>query len=311
MQANDRRRLNPPAGNPSPPVFLPAPGPRAQRTRAPNEHRRIFLRTGIVPSAAGSAYFELSPDDSAAQPSLRDGCPSSVKLTVTVHGPRPLPRNAAFTPNLLLTTHVKFAPFATHVRRGYVRDGTERDLGVHLENALRGVIIGERWPKGAVDVVVTVLEGEQDGLDGSDGGNLGWGMMTVLAGAVTASSAALAEAGIDCVDLVSGGVAGLLEKAQGVENDMISDPSPAEQGLKAACVVAYLQSRDEITELWMRGDAGARLEQLVDQAVSSAKLERGVLVEAVKETAEMAINDSETATPGKGKGRAAEVDMLG
>lgn len=292
MQA-DRRRLNAPAGGTAPPTFAPTDASKPpRRQRAADEHRKIFLQTGIVPSAAGSAYYELPPQ--TPQPSdtgLVQPATSSLKIVCTVHGPRPLPRNAAFSPNLLLSTHVKFAPFATRSRRGWVRDGGERDLGVHLETALRGVVIGERWPKSAADVVITVLEGEEDGWHGvgkevEGGRSGGWGSMSVLAGCVTAASAALVDAGIDCVDLVSGGVAALVGSANGGKDEVVVDPTPAEHQVKAACLVAYLESRDEITEMWMKGDAGEELDCLIEQAVRSATLSRGVLVDAVKEAAE-------------------------
>ena len=167
-----------------------------------------------------------------------------------------------------------------------MRDANERDLGVHLETALRGVVIGERWPKSAADVVITVLEGEEDGWYGvgkeaegsGKAGGGGWGSMSVLAGCVTAASAALVDAGIDCVDLVSGGVAAVVEGGA-----VVVDPVPAEHEIKAACLVAYLQSRDEITEMWMKGEAGTELEDMVEQAVKAATLSRSVLVDAVKE----------------------------
>ena len=171
-----------------------------------------------------------------------------------------------------------------------MRDASERDLGVHLETALRGVVIGERWPKSAADVVITVLEGEEDGWHGigkeSEGGRSGgWGSMSVLAGCVTAASAALVDAGIDCVDMVSGGVAALVGGENGAADEVVVDPTPAEHEIKAACLVAYLQSRDEITEMWMKGEAGTELENLIEQAVKSATLSRSVLVDAVKEAA--------------------------
>ena len=166
-----------------------------------------------------------------------------------------------------------------------MRDAAERDLGAHLETALRGVIIGERWPKSGCEVLITVLEGEDDGWfgEGKDSGE-GWGMINVLAGCITAASAAIADAGIDCVDLIAGGVAALVEG----EQEAVLDPCPSEhEALKAACVVGYLQSRDEITELWMRGDAGKSPESLIDKAVEAAMLTRTVLAEAVKEAADV------------------------
>lgn len=315
MQA-DRRRINAPAGGTAPPIFInenivkqPA------RSRQPDEHRKIFLRTGIVPSASGSAYFEIPPQgpSQTANGSLVAAA-SSLKLTCTIHGPRPLPRNAAFSPNLLLTTHIKFAPFATRQRRGYVRDASERDLGAHLETALRGVVIGERWPKSGCEVVITVLEGEEDGEKGG-----GWGMMSVLAGCVTVASAALMDAGIDCVDLVSGGVAAVVrDEKQHLSMGIVLDPSPLEHEIKAACVVGYLQSWDEITEMWMKGDAGGDAEALVDAAVKAATMTRTVLVEAVKEAVELKIGQSAelvngelNKAKGNGKGQGKDVVMTG
>jgi exosome complex component MTR3 len=192
---------------------------------------------------------------------------SALKLSCTVHGPRPLPRSAPYSPTLVLSSTVKFAPFATRHRRGYIRDGTERDLGAHLETALRGAIIGERWPKTGVDVVITILEGEEDrwwGDEAAGGTNAvgGWGMMTVLAGCVTVSSAAMTDAGIDCVDMVCGGTAAIVRnpdaKGKGSSEGellptskgemLVLDPNPAEhREIVACCVVGYLPARDEIT----------------------------------------------------------------
>ena len=314
MQA-DRRRINAPAGGTAAPVYsftgkenitkIPV------RLRKPDEHRKIFLRTGVVPSASGSAYYEVPPQETKVSSDTLIPSSSSLKITCTVHGPRPLPRNAAFSPNVLLTTHVKFAPFATRQRRGFVRDASERDLGAHLENALRGVVIGERWPKSGCEVVITVLEGEEDAWWADRQGaekSGGWGMMSVLAGCITVASAALVDSGIDCVDLVSGGVAALVKDPDREEGEVVLDPAPSEHDVKAACVVGYLQSRDEITEMWMKGDAASETETLVDQAMRAASLARTVLAEAVKEAAELKIGKGvEVANgapkTGKGKGR--------
>ena len=188
---------------------------------------------------------------------------------------------------------------------------------MHLETALRGVVIGDRWPKSGVDVVVTVLEGEPDGWGPIALAAGSWGRMTVLAGCITAASAAMADAGIDCVDLVSGGVAAIVPTAAGKgtgrsvestavdsnqaqESHIVLDPSPSEHAhMTAACVVAYLATRDELTELWITGDLcnslpdtslvsdapGASMSSLLDHAVQAATAARSVLVEAVRESA--------------------------
>lgn len=207
----------------------------------------IDLKTGVTPSASGSAYLEMEPKAGSSG--------SGMKLTCTIHGPRALPRSAPFSPHMVLSTHVKYAPFATRQRRGYLRDASERDLSTHLETALRGALIADRWPKSGVDVVVTIIEGEQARQVALDEGSEEWDMMNVLSGCVTVAAAALADAGIDCVDTVSGGVAALVADRDGGASTIVLDPVPSEhETILAACCVAYLPARDEITNLWLKGN---------------------------------------------------------
>lgn len=257
----------------------------------------------MTPSASGSAYLEYESSSSTSASILETLSSSGLKISCTVHGPRPLPRSAPFTPHIVLGAHVKFAPFATRQRRGYLRDASERDLAVHLEAALRGVIIGDRWPKSGVDIIMTVLEGEEDQWWGdaenktefSNGGQ--WGMMNVLSGCITAASAAIADAGIDCVDMVSGGVAALIRDRSSFEEPtleaptLVLDPVPSEHSeVLAACVVGYLPSRDEITDLWVRGDldiasgAISTYDVLSENAIQAAKGSHHVLSAALKES---------------------------
>lgn len=271
------------------------------------------LKTGLIPSASGSAYIELEPSAalSAARSDPKSLVPpsSALKLICTVHGPKPLPRSATFSPNIVLTTHVKYAPFAARKRKGHVRDASERDLGVHLETALRGVIIAERWPKSALDITITILEAEDDRWwgDAPDSHDASWGMMNVLAGCVTTASAAISDARIDCLDLVAGGVAALVTddsaKEQESRPQLMLDTDPSEhKSIVSACVVGYMPARDEITELWLKGDSSkASLgpgdkrvghEALIDGAVDAARGAHTVLGDAVKESAERFIGQA-------------------
>ncbi|KAG2416732.1 hypothetical protein HFD88_007948 [Aspergillus terreus] len=303
----DRRRINGPPSGTRPPVFasslnaVPGAATRPQRQRQPNELRKIFLKTGLIPSASGSAYleFEPSPSLAAARSNPKSLIPpsSALKLACTVHGPKPLPRSATFSPNLVLTTHVKYAPFAARQRKGHIRDASERDLGVHLETALRGVIVAERWPKSGLDITITILEAEDDRwwADAPDSHDAAWGMMNVLAGCITAASAAIADARIDCLDLVAGGVAAVVSDApEGPDATpkLVLDTDPAEHwSILSACVVAYMPSRDEITEIWLKGDSskavlgadGPRVgyDALIDGAVDAARGAHTVLAEAI------------------------------
>lgn len=215
---------------------------------------------------------------------------------------------------------MKYAPFAHRRRKGHIRDASERDLGVHLETAIRGAIIAERWPKSALDVTITVLEAEDDRWwgDASGSSDASWGMMNVLAGCITAAAAAIADARIDCLDLVAGGVAALVadeEESDGKDKTtrqgsrpsprLLLDPDPSEhKNIVAACVVGYLPGRDEITEIWLKGDtsevastAGEDQEVsghdlLIDGAIDAARAARSVLAAAVRESGERFVAQS-------------------
>jgi len=151
------------------------------------------------------------------------------------------------------------------------------------------VIIGERWPKSGVEVVVTVLEGDEDAWWGDEGGSAGsgWGLLNVLAGCITVASAAIADAGIDCVDVVSGGVAAVVQDGKDGGVVKVLDPCPVEhRDVVAACAVGYLAGRDEITEIWMKGDVGVSPDELIEgatlAAVGSLTVLKEVLLEAVE-----------------------------
>jgi exosome complex component MTR3 len=253
-----------------------------------------------VAAASGSAYLELEAPTTAAERAFIPPT-SSLKLTCSVHGPKPVARTASFSPNLQLTAHVKFAPFAARQRRGYIREAAERDLSVHVETALKGAIIPDRWAKSAIEIIITVLEGEEDSWSGNGQNNQGVfegvGMMNILAGCLTVASAALADARIDCLDLLAGGVAAVVPGANQTRTKLL-DPCPAEHDeLTSICVVGYLPARDEITELWVKGDfpaevdaPGLGLDGLVEAAINAAKGVHGVLREVVKESAEQWIS---------------------
>ncbi|OTB08665.1 hypothetical protein M426DRAFT_18753 [Hypoxylon sp. CI-4A] len=279
----DRRRINGPVGPTAPPVYDRPQGKRVAERSADNLVRKIFLKTGVTPSASGSAYLEVEDPDSTRPAG------TSLKLTCTVHGPRALPRSAPFSPHIILSTHVKYAPFATRQRRGYLRDSTERDLGVHLETALRGAIIADRWPKSGVDIIVTVIEGDQNRDSAEYDRDEGWDTLNVLSGCITVASAAIADAGIDCVDTVAGGVAAMVAKDPKSQPTIVLDPDVAAyHKIFAACCVAYLPTRDEVTNLWFKGQlptADAMLyDKLVERSLIACRNSNRVLVQALNDT---------------------------
>jgi len=267
------------------------------------------LKTSLTPPATGSAFLELPTPSSPSAPTL--------KLTASVYGPRPLPSSTAFSPNARLTAELKFSPFSTpgH-RRGYIRDGMERDLSAQLTIALEKSVDVGKYPKSTIDVFVSVLDcegGIGDVGDRKDGG-VEVGLMGVVAGAISCASAAIADAGIECFDLVAGGVAGLIRERGGVGHEeegmdvgegigdvrhgqrksrgvaLVLDPSPSDGYIiLAAAAVGYMAARDELTLVWTKGSVGGEgdgtdeIERLIDGAITAATGVRLVINEAVKE----------------------------
>jgi len=92
----------------------------------------------------------------------------------------------------------------------------------------------------------------------------------------------------------------------------ILDPCPAEhKDVVAACVVGYLASRDEITEIWMKGDVGSDPDALIEgathAAVGSLAVVKDVLLEALQAKFQGQIDSNE----GGLKRKAQDVDMTG
>ncbi|GAA5913834.1 hypothetical protein JCM8208_004765 [Rhodotorula glutinis] len=190
MQAQDRRRFTAPEGA-SPLRFSDSPAAPAASTsssaspradgRQPGQVRPVFLQPGLVTEAAGSAYIEAG----------------RTKVLCAVYGPKPTPPSAPFNAKARLNVEVKFAPFASGVRRFVPGKDTEATaLASTLQQALVPAILLEHMPKSQIDLFVTVLE--SDGWDGD------------LSIGVTAASTALAEAGIPMRGLVTGCSAALL-----------------------------------------------------------------------------------------------------
>lgn len=189
-----------------------------------------------------------------------------------------------------------------------MRDQLERDLSAQLQTALARSVRTNAYPKSGIDVFVTVLdcEGVIDNRGDEDTRGLGvgagddvLGAMQALAGAITCASAALADASIECVDLVSAGIAAVV----GDNRDIIMDPSPLDTyNLHAAALVAYMAARDELTLVWTKGDLqsspptpssspspASEFENVIDNAVYVATLVRTVLNESVKEQPAMVL----------------------
>ncbi|XP_078383805.1 exosome complex component MTR3-like isoform X3 [Oculina patagonica] len=98
-----------------------------QDGRKVDELRPMFLRSGVVSHARGSAYIEMQ----------------KTKVTCAVYGPRESQRQQEFSEKGKLTCEFKFAPFSCWQRRQHMQ---------------------EKFPKAQVDIYITVLENDGNAL---------------------------------------------------------------------------------------------------------------------------------------------------
>jgi len=185
------------------------------------------MKTATVSQAAGSAYAEVG----------------GTKVLCAVYGPRQLAATEAeFSTNGKLRCEYKEASFARPANRRRnridIQDRHGRQAQVTKEatmlitQALEQCILLSKYPKSAIDIHVFVLE--------SDGG--------ALSTAVTCASLALADAGIELLDMVA--ACTVVRKGDKI---MIDPSHEEEDSADASLLVAFMPSLDEVTHLFQRG----------------------------------------------------------
>jgi len=157
----------------------------------------------------------------------------------------------------------------------------ERFLALRLEKLIKPMLLGHLFPKSGIDVNISVLEYT--------------GTWNLLAIATNAVSAAIAEARIDVVDLVSASSFALLE------DGIVIDPSGEEEQASFGGVVGYMASMGEITDVWISGSLevededdmhidsghvrlGESLKTVISAAADARLVVNHALMEHVKET---------------------------
>lgn len=162
------------------------------------------MKTGVVSQASGKLLFVNSICTHLPRLGLHRDCADKghrgsvcvstkvhlshlfVCLTIRRYGPRHNPKND-FSEKGRVECEFKFAPFACTQRRKPQPDEEEKDLSLQVQRALSMCVRLDKYPKSTVDVYCLVLQ--------DDGG--------ALSAAICAGSLALADAGIECFDLVT------------------------------------------------------------------------------------------------------------
>ncbi|PVG04535.1 ribosomal protein S5 domain 2-like protein [Serendipita vermifera] len=251
----DRRRVNGPEES-FPPIFEDEEQPepllsneKRRDGRAIRDLRPIFLRTGLIPQANGSAYIETG----------------NTKIACAVYGPRQL-KNTQYSETGRLNVEVKFAPFSSTRRRAPLRDVEDRTIGQLVHQSLLPAIQLHLFPKSSIDVFITVVE--NDGLE------------SCIASASMVASTALADAGIEMLGMV----VACCSTLNG--DDVWLDPVTAEVAAsRGTLVLASLPALGTITNLWQVGQMSA-LEAIrcIDACQNQFKDLHDVVIDALKQS---------------------------
>ncbi|XP_044746635.1 exosome complex component MTR3-like [Coccinella septempunctata] len=187
------------------------------------EHRKLFLKTGVVAHAKGSAYLEQG----------------RTIVVTSVFDPREIPNRTDYSSKGEIYCEFKFAPFSCSKRRLHQQDSQEKEYSSVMKKALESVVCRHEFPNFQVDIYTLVLHN-----DGS-----------ALSAAITAAGAALVSAGIPMFDIVTS----VTLSIQG--NTVILDPDRTEESLSniaiekehGTIVMCYLSSHEQVTNFYQVG----------------------------------------------------------
>lgn len=204
--------------------------------RKTTEIRPITIKAGILHRADGSAYLEWG----------------SNKVICGVYGPRELnPRRFQESDKAVVQVRYNMAAFSTSDRKRPGPDRRSQEIGKVIADAFENVVLTERFPRGAIDVHVDILEA-----------NAGTRCAALVCAAV-----ALADAGIPMKGLVSAVAAGKANDKVILDLDQMEDNYG-----NADLPIGINHTSGEIVLLQMDGHlTPAQFEEALDMAVEGNK----------------------------------------
>ncbi|CAJ0636514.1 8537_t:CDS:2 [Entrophospora sp. SA101] len=212
--------------------------------------RKIYLKTGLISQANGSAYIELN----------------QTKIACGVYGPRQT-KFPLFSGKGTLNCELKFAPFSCLKRRQPYRDVQERDLSQLIFDALSPSVRLELLPKSTIDIFINVLEND--------------GTTSCLAAAITCASVALADAGIEMLDLVAACSASFIGGRIFIDSNLME-----EQHETGSLILSYMPSLNEVTHILQSGEVDFTLTtQAIEQCTDACNNIYSVMNNSLMESA--------------------------
>ncbi|KAJ8938038.1 hypothetical protein NQ318_013946 [Aromia moschata] len=198
-------------------------GKRADN-RAPLEHRKIFLKTGVVSQAKGSAYIELG----------------KTKVIVSVFDPREIPNRTDYS----LKGEI-YCEFNCTKRRLHQQDAEEKQYSAIMKQALESTVCRHEFPNFQVDIYALVLHN-----DGSP-----------LSAAITAAGVALSHAGVPMYDLIVSATLGIQHNVKFLDPSNteqrlcdVSISSDGKEDSHGIIVISMLHTHEQISQFYQVGN---------------------------------------------------------
>ncbi|KAG0363938.1 hypothetical protein BGZ54_007956 [Gamsiella multidivaricata] len=231
--------------------WTPQDETRHDPKRQLEDMRPIYLKTGLISQANGSAYIELE----------------KTKLACGVYGPRPAKRTGVFSGKGTLNCEIKFATFSCAKRRSNIR-------------ALTPAVRLDLLPKSAIDVFITVLE--------SDGwGSCLAAAITAASAALAHAGIEMLDlvAGCSASYIQTGSISSSGSTSIGAPQIFMDADLEEEKYEQGAIVLAYMPSLNEVTHVLQSGKAeGSIISQSVEHCVESCNKIYAVMHHALLES---------------------------
>lgn len=187
------------------------------------EWRDIEIKTGVIPNADGSCQVNFG----------------KTKVIASVYGPRELhPKHMVMSDKALVRARYDMLSFSVEDRKRPGPGRREIEISKVTAEALRDVVLVEKFPRAVIDVFVTVIQADAS---------------TRITG-LNAASVALADAGIPMKGLVTGVTFGKIYDEKGKGYMAVDVYKPEDQWGNADVAYARSIATNEVVLLQMDGD---------------------------------------------------------
>jgi len=192
------------------------------------EPRTVRFETGLVKQAAGSSLLSVG----------------GTKVLCAVHGPRAIKRSSDFADRGTLTCSVRYAPFSQYAKHGVsarqaeaMRIKNESSISNAVLRAVEGSVRLETFPKSLVEIHIVVLS--------DDGG--------IQAAAVNSATLALADGGVELLDLVSCAQVGLLSSNSSPPQFVPDPDTETLDACSSSLLMAYMPATGTVSDYVING----------------------------------------------------------